>query len=259
MKRSFVIGLALALLLCGCGQTAPAEQETATEPLITTEDALRTAVDNGGRVTLAGDIRLSSELVVRGNLIDGSGYTLTGPEYVEGNSASENGITLVSGTVENVTVKGAYRGIGDSQENGVSGDIRLNNVTVDSNVYVLNFAYGSGQTGLYVTGSTLQGWTSYTKFNKVSFTDCTFGWCESGKYGTLRPYVDTTLTGCKFVGKTEEDGTLTPFNINFKDSSSGVLLVLQDCYVGETLITQENLTELLKVNLGGNTIEVRNS
>lgn len=216
------------------------------------------AMKSSGRVEMGGDIALSAEVVVKGNILNGGGYTLTGPTYVDGNTATENAITLTSGTVENVTVKGAYRGIGDSQENGVSGDVRINNVTVDSDVYVLNFAYGNGQTGLYVTESTLQGWTSYTKFNKVTFTQCTFGWCESGKYGALRPYVDTTLSGCKFEGKTEEDGTVTPFNISFKDGSSGILLVLEDCYVGETLITQENLEELLNVNLANNTIEVRN-
>lgn len=259
MKRLFVIVLTLALLLCGCGQNASNENTTeATVPSVTTEEALNEALKNSGRVELGGDIALSAEVVVRGNILNGGGYTLTGPTYVDGKTATENGITLASGTVENVTVKGAYRGIGDSQTNPVSGDVRLEHVSVDSDVYVLNFAYGSGQTGLYVSDSTLQGWTSYTKFNKVSFTQCTFGWSESGKYGTLRPYVDTTLSGCKFEGKTEADGTVIPFNISFKPDSSGILLVLEDCYVGETLITQENVDQLLNISIENNTIDVRN-
>lgn len=258
--RLFAVILAFVLLLCGCGQAAPGETETAqaTEPAITTEDALNAALENSGRVSLGGDIALTSEVMVKGHVFDGGGYTLTGPQYVEGNAATENAITMTGGTVENVTVKGAYRGIGDKSGYGASSDIRINNVTVDSDTYVLNFGYGNGQASMYVTGSTLLGWTSYTKFSEAQFTDCIFGWCESGANGNLRPYINTTLTNCKFEGKTEADGTVTPFNISFKNGTDGILLVLEDCYVGDTLITQENIGDLLNINLAGNRIEVRN-
>ena len=65
--------------------------------------------------------------------------------------------------------------------------------------------------------------------------------------------------GCKFEGLAKDDGTVVPFGINFKNGTDGVVLTLENCYVGDTLITQENLNELLKVNLAGNIIQVRNS
>lgn len=259
MKRLFAISLALILLLCACGQK-PAEDTTVpTLAAVTTEETLKAALEAGGRVVLESNIALSSHAVVQGHLLDGGGFTLIGPEHVEGNVTTENGITMTGGTVENITIRGAYRGIGDLSDYGASADIHINNVTVDSDTYALNFGYGTGMSGMYVTGSTFNGWSSYTKFNKVNFTDCTFGWSESGKQGTLRPYVETTLTDCKFEGKTDEDGTQVPFNISFKDGTSGITLILQDCYVGETLVTQENLNDLLNVNLANNTIQVRNS
>lgn len=252
--------LVLSFVLCGCGEAKPAgDGTTATEPAITTEEALKTALETSGRVVLGADITLTSQVVVSGNVFDGGGHTLTGPAYAEGDAATENGITVTGGTVENVTVKGAYRGIGDHKGSGSIMDVRLNNVTVDSDVYTLNFGYGNGSAGLYVNGSTLQGWTSYTKFKEAQFTDCTFAWCESGKNGNLRPYINTTLIGCRFEGKTEADGTVTPFNISFKSGTDGILLVLEDCYVGDTLITQENLEQLLNVDVYGNTIQVRNT
>ena len=248
--------MAAMLLLAGCGA------QNATEPTdaaIMTEEELTAALADSGRITLGADIALTGEVLLNGQVFNGGGYTLTGPAYAEGNELSENAITLTAGTVENVVVKGAYRGIGDRKGYGASGDIRINNVVVDSDTYVLNFGNGDGQGKLFVSGSTLLGWTSYTKFAEAQFTDCTFGWCESGQNGNLRPYINTTLIGCKFEGRTEADGTVTPFNISFKNGTDGILLVLEDCYVGDTLITQDNLTQLLAVNLAGNQIVVRNS
>lgn len=257
MQRFFAMALAMAVLLCACGHK-PIEDTPPTLSAVTTETELKTAMDAGGRVALDGDIALSANVVIQGHLFDGCGHTLTGPKYVENNVPTENAITMVGGMVENVTVKGGYRGIGDTSENRASGDIRINNVTVDSDVYALNFGYGTGTGGMFATGSTFNGWTSYAKLTQAKFTDCTFGWSESGKQGTLRPYINTTLTGCTFVSKTE-DGVEVPFNISFKSGSAGIVLVLENCYVGDILITQENLTELLTINLEGNTIDIRNT
>lgn len=266
--------LAAVLMLSACGGTgenAPStdtidvpttettEPETSAAPAIDNEGALTTALQTIGMATMEADISLTQEVLVKGGFLDGSGYTLTAPVYTEGNVATENGVTVTGGTVQNVTIVDAYRCIGDSKENQKTQDVRLNNVTVDGGTYALNFGYGSADYGLYVTDSTLYGWSSYTKFKEAVFTDCTFGWGNSKSTANLRPYIDTVLIGCHFEGKTEADGTYVPFNIMFKADSSGVTLMLEDCYVGDTLITQENLEELLHVEAYGNTIKVRNS
>ena len=67
------------------------------------------------------------------------------------------------------------------------------------------------------------------------------------------------MTGCRFEGKTDADGNPVPFNIHFKSGSDGITLTLEDCYVGDTLITEENLYTLLSVSQEGNRILVFNS
>lgn len=267
MLKVFSVLLALTLLLCGCNgaanggtEGAQATEPQATEPAaITTEEDLKAALEAGGRVTLGADLQLTGEVVVAGTILDGGGYTITGPAYDENVETTQNAITVTGGTVENVTVKGAYRGIGVRKDMSVTTDVRLKNVTVDSETYVLNFGYGGTQSGLYVDDSTLLGWTSYTNFQQAIFTNCILGWNESGGNGTLRPYINTTLIGCHFEGKVNADGTVTPFNISFKSSTEGVTLILEDCYVGDTLITAENMNELLKVTAHSNIVQVRNT
>jgi len=271
LMRVFCLVLVLATLLCGCVKGKPETEDkkpkatdAATEPqapaAITTQEDLNAALAKGGRVTLGADLELTQEILVKGSILDGGSFTVTGPEAKEGVVETENGITVAGGTVENVTIKGKYRAIGDRKDAGANSDVRLKNVTVDgADSYALNFGYGNGSAGLYVDDSTLCGWSSYTKFQQAIFTNCTFGYSEDGSRGNLRPYINTTLVGCKFVGRTEADGTVTPFNISFKNGTDGIMLTLENCYVGDTLITQENVSELLKVNLAGNTIVVHNT
>ena len=66
---------------------------------------------------------------------------------------------------------------------------------------------------------------------------------------------NVTLIGCRFEGK--EDGT--KYALQFSGSVDGCLMILEDCYVGDTLITQENIGQLLKVNARKNKIEIRNT
>ena len=273
MKKISVFVLCFFLLsaaLCACsqGQTPAVTEAVTTEAttlppetkaLIDTEAALTEALQTTGMAVLDGDIALTQQVVVRGGYLDGNGHSVTGPTYVEGTVETENAVTVMGGTVKNISISGAYRGIGDSSAYRVNADVHLNNIWVDSQSYTLNFGYGTGSTNLYVDNSTLLGWSSYTKFREAFFTDCTFGWDTTGDSGNLRPYINTTLTGCKFEGKVNADGSVTPFNIKFKSGSSGILLVLEDCYVGDTLITEENVSQLLGLDLQGNTLSIRNS
>jgi len=272
IAKILALVLVLSLVLCGCMEAKDSEKGQAkpegqtTEPTqaevsgTMSEEELTTALEKGGRVAIGTDLALTKEVLVDDTILDGGGFTLTGPESQDGVVETENGVTVAGGTVENVTILGKYRAIGDRKGKGADQDVRLKNVTVDGgSSYALNFGYGNGQAGLYVDDSTLLGWSSYTKFKQAIFTNCTFGWSADGTQGNLRPYIDTTLVGCKFEGKTEADGTVTPFNLSFKSGTDGVLLVLENCYVGDTLITQENINDLLNVNAYGNIVQVRNT
>ncbi len=253
--------LALALLFCACGTA----EETPTEPEPTKPAAATTAEElnemlKTGRAVLGADLTLNQEILVSGATLDGGNKTVTGPAPQEGVVETENGLTVAGGTVENIIVKGNYRTVGDRKGAGANTDVRLKNVVVEGGEsYAINFGYGNGEASLYAEDCVLNGWSSYTKFQQAIFTNCTFGFNESGSQGALRPYIDTTLVGCKFEGKTAADGSVIPFGINFKNGSDGIHLILEDCYVGETLITQENIRTLLQVNQEGNIIEVRNT
>lgn len=287
ISKLICLVLAFVMLLCGCdtreGTKKPSSRKTNTmeatqdtaptepeEPKILTEDELRSALDAGGYVVLGADLTLSKEVTVTSNtVLDCGGFTITGPELQKAideetqktvNVAdTENALTVRGGTVQNVTIKGAYRGIGDRKGFGVNGDVRLKNVDIDSQTYVINFGYGDSQSCLYAENSTFRGWSSYTKFKEAQFTNCTFAWDSTGGNGNLRPYINTTLINCKFEGKTEADGTVTPFNLNFASNTDGVVLTLENCYVGDTLITEENINDLLNVNVRANTIRIQNT
>ena len=165
----------------------------------------------------------------------------------------------VPDSVENLNIQGAYRCLGDSKDFPATGDVRIKNVTADGTTLALGLSKGSGQGTLYVDGCTLRGWVLHNKFKEATFTDCTFSWNSLGTGGDLRPYVYTELINCRFEGKTDENGKYTPYRINFYKNSKGVILVLENCYVGDTLITEQNINSLLTVKAKNNTIIVRNS
>lgn len=271
MKKFLAFMLVLTLLLAGCSaEVAPTEPATeaptevateAPEPeLIDTEDKLAAALQSSGYVELSASLSLSSSVqMTNDGMLDGCGNTLTGPSYVEGQTETENGVTMCGGRLKNITVRDAYRCIGDTRENPQMDTVRLENVTVDGPNYALNFGYGNGTEQLIADGSKFFGWSSYTGVAAATFTDCTFGWDSTGSYGNLRPYVDTILIGCRFEGKTADDGSTVPFNISLRENISGITITLEDCYVGDTLLTQENITELLNIELFDNEIYVSNS
>ena len=61
----------------------------------------------------------------------------------------------------------------------------------------------------------------------------------------------------KLVEKTKEDGT--KYILEFPNSVDSCTMILEDCYVGDTLITKDNIKNFLKVIPRNNIIEVRNT
>lgn len=270
MKKSMKITallLAVILLLCGCDSTGttqstqPAAQPTQpTEPVpITTEELLVAALETDGRVTIAGDMVLGTGAAVKGNLLDGGGYTLTAPVYNEEDPNTSAGLFITKGTIENVTIKGGHRGIGTTSELRASGEIRVKNVDLDGENCGLYIGYGDGQGSLYVDNSTLGSQTVFNKVTHAQFTNCTFKWNESGTKGNLTAYSNVTIVGCRFENLVLDDGTVKLYTIAFAGDVDGLTMTLENCYVGDTLITQENITKLLNVKPRANTIQVHNT
>ena len=273
MKKYFLLPVILiAAILFGCTaapeaevtdpapiQTEP-ETQAPTEALIDNQQALEIALQSSGLVALDASIELTTHVVLSNDVIlDGCDFTLTAPTYTEGQPNTENAVTMRSGRLKNITIQGGYRCLGDNGGGSQTGTVRLENVTVDGPTYALNFGHGNFTGKLIADDSKFYGWSSYTGFAEVAFTGCTFGWDSTGSNGNLRPYVDTVLIGCHFEGKTAEDGTLEPFGIVLKENITGITISMEDCYVGDTLITEENVEELLNIKLFDNTLYISNS
>lgn len=168
-------------------------------------------------------------IVIDGIVLDGGGKTIT----VNGaNGTWESAINMKSGTLKNATVTGAFRGIFLS---GTNGDIEVDNVILDGVCYTFNSDAGNKEYSVVFSNSTLNGWTSFSNVHKlVTFNNCRFGkGTGSYKYAYCRPYNESVFENCIFEEEFEFDARQNS-NIKFKN-----------CYVGETLISGENVTELL--------------
>lgn len=249
---SFVL---VAALLCSCGAEQTAEPTETTAPSLTTQNAVQAALDDGGRVTLGGDLEVTEGLVVKDVIFDGGGHTITGPVYDEDVVSSSCAVLVTRCTVENITVKNCYRAIGSNKENRCSGEIRIKKVVADGEKCALYIGQADNMGKVIVADSTFGGQTVFNKVKEASFDNCTFTWNESGTKGNMTAYTDATIVNCRFESKA--DGT--KYKIAFPSSVDGHLMVLEDCYVGDTLITEENIKDLLTVKTNSNRIEVRNT
>ncbi len=166
--------------------------------------------------------------VTNGSVLDGNGNVLT---VTDANGTWDSAIDADAGTIKNLTVNGSFRGI---FMGGASGDVYIDNVIIDDVCYTFNSDAGNKAYGVYISNSTLNGWTSYSDVHKeVVFTDCNFGKGTGGyKYAFCRPYNASVFKNCVF-----EEG----FEFDTSKTSD---LVFENCYYGDTLITAENAASL---------------
>ena len=164
-----------------------------------------------------------------GGVLDGGNNEL----IVDGANATwDCAIYTIGGTIKNFKkVGGAFRGIFTA---GQSSDIYIDNVTIDDVCYTFNSDDGNKQYGVYISNSTLNGWTSYSDVHKeVVFTNCKFGKGTGGyKYEFCRPYCVTTFENCDFA----EGYEMEPIAIvTFKNCTYNGIHITKDNYT--TLVT----------------------
>ncbi len=192
-------------------------------------DALA-AVKSGDTLTLLTDVTIEAGkggyskagIVQKGFDIDGNGHTLnvTGANDTWGCAIYTNG-----GTIKNLTIASGMRGVFTA---GQTEDIILENVTIDGPIYTIS-ADGASGVKWIIKNSTLNGWTSYTSgFEVVSFENCTFG--EGAGYAYMRPYAETTYTGCDFAADYGVDARAD--------------VEMTDCSIDGTPMTAEDVAEL---------------
>ena len=217
--------------------------------VVSNADDLNNALLSGTNVVLVDDVTTNNPVsgyngrvgvIQNGETIDGNGNTLT---VNNANGTWDGAILSSGGTVKNITITGSFRGI---MANNLTEDLIVDNVIIDGTTYTIHCdTAGTGK--IKVSNSVLNGWTSYTSgISEVTFDNCSFG--ESKGYAYMRPYSSTTLTDCTF-----SDG----FQFDASNLDSGGTILMTNCYVGDTLITSDNLTKLLGNDAAG--ISVQNS
>ena len=169
-------------------------------------------------------------------VLDGNGHTITDAEgdksYV---------IVTHGGTIKNLTIKSGARGIVTYSP---SENVYIDNVVVDGAGYALNSTEHSA-VDMFVTNSTINGWTSLAGFNKVVFENCKLGensakYWQSMGYGQdydrlFRVYSPTSFTNCEF-----EQGY-------YLDMSAGGTATLTNCTVNGVVLTAENYAQYITV------------
>lgn len=204
---------------------------------ISDADALKAAVKNGNYTILKNDVEAEAGqggyshaglAPAAGTTIDGNGNSLN---VENANNTWDCAIYTQGGTIKNLEIGGAFRGIFTA---GCSSDIIIDNCVIDNVCYTISSDGANPNYSIIVTNTTLNGWTSYASgYKSVSFTDCKFGKGTGGyQYAFCRPYSETTFTNCVF-----EEG--------YEFDASRTTNTFVNCYVGDTLITADNIVELL--------------
>ena len=206
-----------------------------------TADGLDYATKNGLNVSLTDDLAISANettassgygatgvSVKNGSVFDGNGNTIT---VNDANGTWDCAINPQNGTVKNLTVNGAFRGIFMGR---ADGDVFIDNVVIDNVCYTFNSDGGNKNYGVYISNSTLNGWTSFSDAHKeVKFTNCKFGKGSGGySYAFCRPYNACVFENCEFAEGYEFDTT------------QQTSIVFKNCTYGGVKITAENAKTL---------------
>ena len=188
-------------------------------------------------VTLFGDITVSASETNANSGYGATGVVVTGGAVLDGqgNTLKVNDawttwdcvVAATGGTIKNLTVSSAMRGIFMP---GADADVYIDNVIFHNVIYTFNSDGGNKNYGVYISNSTLNGWTSHSDVHKeVVYTNCKFG--EGNGYAYCRPYGPTSFVGCAFEAGFELDavGKVT----------------FENCTLGGVALTAENLATLV--------------
>ena len=216
------------------------------EDLPKTDDGTKIDTNFNEDTTLFGDITLSAGetnansgygatgvTVSNGAVLDGQGNTLT---VNDANGTWDCVVAVTGGTIKNLTVAGAMRGIFMP---GADGDVYINNVIFKDVIYTFNSDGGNQNYGVYISNCTINGWTSHSDVHKeVVYTNCSFG--EGSGYAFCRPYGKTDFVGCAFEA-------------GFAVDAIGAV-TFENCTVAGVALTAENIATLVTSNTANATV-----
>lgn len=218
-----------------------------TKVAVSTAEELVAALAEGKGVYFLNNITVSAKetpntgygaagiIVANGAFLDGNNKTLTINNDAWG--TWDCAIYTNGGLIKNLTVKGAMRGIFTG---GTSADLYIENVTFQNVIYTFNSDAGNKNYGVYVSNSTLNGWTSHSDVHKeVVYTNCKFG--KGSGYALCRPYGPTSFVGCAFEA-------------GFEVKAVGQIS-FENCTIGGVALTVENLATLVTYNIANASVK----
>lgn len=208
-------------------------------------DGLDGALAEGGTVILTEDAAAAGQIHVgKGGTLDGNGKTLT---VSSGAAAYESGLTVTQGTAKNITVVGAYRGlgVGGSGASEMTGDVTYENVTVTGATYGVNIGVGNGHK-LTMTKCTFGDWNSYSGLSSAEFNGCTFT-SEGKYYASQRISANATFTynNCEFKQNTYNNNNGS--DNYYLDSYGNGVIALNNCTIEGVKITAANVKEYFQI------------
>lgn len=210
---------------------------------INTVEEVRDALISGGDTVLGSNISLSDEkIVMNGGTLDGNGYTIDASKVANHNDCA---ITTTGGKVSNITIIGNANntrilGSGSTGDFVLEENLYIDKVVIDKNLYALN---GSGKTGaesVYVTNSTIYGWSTFSNIALFSFRNCTLG-MGNAYDGYIGIYGDTEFTNCRFSGV---------FDLGAREDTAGATVTLNNCYYNGVRVTAENFVKYFYYGAG---------
>ncbi len=211
-----------------------------------TAEQLATALKDGKDVALVNDVDAGGQVFVnKGSTLDGNGNTIV---VDSGSAAYESGLTVSEGTVKNITVTGAFRGlgVGGSGASSMTGDATYENVVVEGATYGINIGVGNGHK-ITMNNCTLGDWNSYSGLSSAQFTGCTFT-SEGRWYAAQRISANATFTytNCEFNQNTYDNANGT--ENYYLDSYGNGTIILENCTVNGVKVTSANVESLFNID-----------
>ncbi|MBE5776545.1 MAG: hypothetical protein E7326_03490 [Clostridiales bacterium] len=145
----------------------------------------------------------------------------------------DNLIVLDDSTADD-NLRAMYNGEGGAS-NYLTEDLIINNSYLDGTYAINLYAVEAENVNLIANKTTFAGWSSYTGFDSVTFTDCTFRENSNHEiWNVVRPYDDTTFVNCEFHGTQL-----------FLDKLAGATVTMENCTFDGEPITAAILAEMV--------------
>ena len=206
-----------------------------------TEAELAADLAAGGTTILTENVQVTAPITLAaGSVVDGNGHVIYSTVPVNANGNSQFAIVATEGTIKNLSIVGAGRGVGTY--GALTGDLTLDNYYAAGGSYYFNIGNGNGY-AFTVKNSTLVGWGSFGgNYSSVLFENCTF---KPAEYHTIRAYDGVSFVNCDFAAGYDFDiytGTATSNVFSFTNCYyNGIKLVDRNQAVELGFISAEDL------------------